>query len=168
MTQDTEQYRAGFEAWARDEGYSEKEIAMRCHGDYAVVNLHTAWRAWTASKREASTEPSARIPSDEAIERAALKHLAPGWTLLASVAKLDPDYKEGEQFARLKAVVRELAAGALSDDAKDAARLDHIEAWLLRGERRGFKWDAYSLETGKTARAQLDAAIEAHKAGSGK
>jgi Lar family restriction alleviation protein len=110
-------------------------VAVSATGDTSkpgyADNSTTEKRAVAAWNRR--TEPSA-MPSDEAIERAALKHMAPGWPQLAAIAKLDPDYKKGEQFARIKAVVQELAAGALSGDAKDEALRDALNTtlWLYR------------------------------------
>ena len=44
-------------------------------------------------------------------------------------------------------------------DAKDAARLDHLESWLGKSGARGFKWNSYDFIVGKTVREQIDAAM---------
>lgn len=56
-TQDIEQYRSGFEAWALGKGLPRGRYPTRTE----YLNAHTefAWQAWSDSKREASTEPSA-------------------------------------------------------------------------------------------------------------
>lgn len=55
----TEQYRSGFEAWAKSRhlGLERARIVL---ADYARSGTEDAWQTWIAAKREASTEPSAQ------------------------------------------------------------------------------------------------------------
>jgi hypothetical protein len=141
----TDQYRAGFEAWWEAEG----QYSRAGGGDYEKT---FAYNAWTASKREASTEPSA-IPDV----------LFDGNEVYAEITrKLGKAHCHNHETvsATLDAVVRLMrkagAAGALSDDAKaviDAARK------LVECKGR------YHSELNFKA---LAAAVEAHKTGSGK
>ena len=55
MSQDNEQYRAGFEAWARNE---TPGLERDDEGYYLFSHTLLAWSAWIASKREPSAEPS--------------------------------------------------------------------------------------------------------------
>lgn len=56
----TEQYRAGFEAWARDKGpWPGVPLDRLSSGEYRHPGIQGDWTVWLASKREASTEPSA-------------------------------------------------------------------------------------------------------------
>lgn len=57
MSNNIEQYRPGFEVWARGRGYSLE--SYKEFPEYRNGYTQAAWEVWTAAKREASTEPSA-------------------------------------------------------------------------------------------------------------
>lgn len=56
MTQDIEQFRAGFEAHAAGRGLTL--VRAKIGDGYYLADTNEAWKAWTAAKLEASTEPS--------------------------------------------------------------------------------------------------------------
>lgn len=58
MTQDIEQFRAGFEAWARHKGWPLDKYEW---GEYIPGETQQHWRTWVSAKSEASTEPSSTI-----------------------------------------------------------------------------------------------------------
>jgi hypothetical protein len=66
MSQDTEQYRAGFEAWARENGHP---IRFNADGSYAGMNSYR-FEGYAGARREASTEPSAPQEFGEPIGKA--------------------------------------------------------------------------------------------------
>lgn len=57
--QDIEQYRPGFEAWARKEGHD----TLRDEDGYYWIVENTLWTAWIAAKRDTSTSQGA-APGD--------------------------------------------------------------------------------------------------------
>jgi hypothetical protein len=130
----------------------------------AEVWFYEAEEAGSISKRLPDIAALARaplpaqgaVPTDEEIERAALKHVAPGFKQLVAVSDTDPDYRKGDQFKRLKAFVTELfAAPAQADDALNFVR-SMIE-------------DGYLSDTNTArGRAILDAYIAASLAGKDK
>lgn len=71
-----EQFRPGFEEWARKEGYDEKEIALRWSDDYSIISIRKAWHAWLGAKRE-SVSGSSTSTSQGAAE---IDHL---WDMVA-------------------------------------------------------------------------------------
>lgn len=113
MIQNTEQYRAGFEAWASQQNMMLARSAE--HPGYAAPIVDLIWMGWAAAKREASTEPSA-IPDV----------LFDGNEVYAEITrKLGKAHCHNHETvsATLDAVVRLMSkagAGALTDDAKDA------------------------------------------------
>lgn len=56
MNIDNEQFRPGFEAWARGKYFS---LELYSFPEYRDGPTQRAWEVWTAAKRDASTEPSA-------------------------------------------------------------------------------------------------------------
>jgi hypothetical protein len=70
------------------------------------------------SNEAAGEQEWAAVPSDEAIERAALKHVAVHARALFTD---DLDYKQTEQFARLKAFATELFAPSAAQEGKQAS-----------------------------------------------
>jgi hypothetical protein len=183
MTQDTEQYRAGFEAWARDEGLSTARARQSRHGvymdDYYEEGTCTAWRAWCAAmqQREASTEPS-RYYMDHGVlhDRETGGHL---WTQDQYDEQWRSMYKAGQEDAAagynmLTGKMVEAGAGALPDEAKDAARYRVLRinaapadvAFSMGVECTRLR-DDQAIE--EMIDSLCDAAIEAHKrTGSGK
>jgi hypothetical protein len=104
----TDQYRAGFETWAMADGYNCDYVSGPNRITYIQYDTQAAWEAWTASKREASTEPSAALVDCLKCEGRG-KH-----------AKFDGTTLFDGACAQCGGSGRVLA-GALSDDAKDAA-----------------------------------------------
>lgn len=117
-TESNDQYRAGFEAWARDRDIEIMRSAL--HEGYADPETDQAWQAWTASKRDASTEPSA-IPD------VLLDGYAVYQEVCAARGKRNFYVSTNAVSDTLDAVVRLMrkagAAGPLTDDAKNAALL---------------------------------------------
>jgi len=112
-----EQYRVGFEAWARKETYS---LHLDNEGYYLFSDTLAAWNAWCAAmqQREASTEPSAWMcPGAVEPEFTADALLAGYWM------------RKGRTVVPLYA-----GAGALPDEAKAAALRDALNTtlWLYR------------------------------------
>ena len=137
MTQDTEQYRAGFEAWYAPifKAGEPANMPRRANGEYMRPQDQIAFMSWCAAmqQREASTEPSA-IPDV----------LFDGHAVYQEVMANDPNTPRptADNVANvLDAVVRLMrkagsaGAGALPDEAKDAARLaetmDHAQLQAL-------------------------------------
>ena len=114
-TESNDQYRAGFEAWARKENYS---LQRDDEGYYLFSDTLAAWASWCAAmqQREASTEPSA-------------------WMCTSAV---DPEFTDDALVAgywmRKGRTVTPLyvGAGALPDEAADAARLADVGNRLAR------------------------------------
>ena len=110
MTQDTEQYRAGFEAWfpTVHECRDTRLLFERVSDDrrYCSMEVEYAWQTWLKCKREASTEPSAWMCPNSFDPEFTVDALLAGYWM-----------RKGRTVTPLYA-----GAGALSDDAKDAAR----------------------------------------------
>jgi len=159
MTQDTDQYRAGFEAWARAKSLPIiRETTPFAGADgYEDAETHIAWTSWIAAKSEASTEPGALTACANCL-RPKCEHngkLCPApyttvWHAWDYKIQPMPTYKE-------------YAAGALSDDAKDAARYRIIRSGSTGNDELTV---ATLFITGTELDEITDAAIEANKAGS--
>ena len=86
MTQDIEQFRAGFEAWARKETFS---LARDGAGSYICSDTGAAWASWRSAKLEASTEPSSTSTSQGAAPGDALDAAPRAQWWLAEVDRYD-------------------------------------------------------------------------------
>lgn len=79
MSQDIEQYRPGFEAWARGE---ECNLDRDQYGNYVSGYMKQAWRVWLGCKRESgskgSTSTSQAADSDEEAHPIIVNLKAPG------------------------------------------------------------------------------------------
>ena len=104
MSNDIEQYRPGFEAWARDNGYENLGGEYAGPGKqgwwYWSDETAHAWEGWYAAKREASTESA----DSRAIK--ALTWIANG--------------HQNEQAKVARDTLANIGAVALTDEAKDA------------------------------------------------
>lgn len=119
---DLDKEHALFKAYRKTKGDSERELERDGTGSYrgfGVPDLWDTWQARAALTRQAAPE----APTDDAIEHAALKHVAPGFKQLAGVSNMDPDYRNGEQFKRLKAFAQELFGSAPATQQAGAAEL---------------------------------------------
>jgi hypothetical protein len=148
MSTESDQYRAGFEAWALSQGLSIHRVQDQYEG-YTFMH----WRTWLASKREASTEPSAPQEFGEPIGKAhtcgflgeyfgTCPQCVAAGTEPSAYALLRNGKVEGVertiQCARMwvDATIMPLFmdVGALTDDAKDAALREALNTtlWLYR------------------------------------
>lgn len=164
MSQDNEQYRAGFEAYARDRMCDLEQDEC---GGYISQETQIGWDAWTASKLEASTEPSAKVESLRAALRSVNAVAIERGDKYGACDQIDNDGQpyQSEWFAKLLAGQ---SAGALTDDAKDAARYRWLRA--CGGEWSGLSFlDIRGDIDPEALDSEIDAAIETHtRAGSGK
>jgi hypothetical protein len=103
-TESNDQYRAGFEAHARTRHLGLERARIASNTDYARSETNEAWLSWVASKREASTEPSAWMCPNSFDPEFTVDALLAGYWM-----------RKGRTVTPLYAGV-----GALSDDAKDA------------------------------------------------
>ena len=150
--QKDEQYRAGFEAAARR--ITHAEDFDRDEDGYRDYVLDTYWRFWLASKREASTEPSAALVDCIKCEGRGKHAMFDGTTLCDGACAQCGG-------------TGQVRAGALTDDAKDAARYRFIRNADLDAIAAG-NWRTGRVLDGAKFDDAIDAAIEAHKTGSGK
>lgn len=114
-TKINEQYRPGFEAWAREEGYDllRDGCGFYFHGPAAY-----AWRVWTASKREASTEPS-DLRQTQAEPSGNPEELVRQLRITAGMVTMCERISGVEHISVLNRAANFIeAAGALTDDAK--------------------------------------------------
>lgn len=131
MSADIEQYRPGFEAWATGpEGeWLESALTRAGNGEYIEPEVREQFKAWTAAKREASTEPRAKLhPKPCDVRQLVLD--------LCNIAVTF--HGKSELEARISGAVNQFAgypkvAGALPDEARDAALppLPRLPRWLL-------------------------------------
>lgn len=124
MSNNIEQYRLGFEVWARGRGYSLE--SYKEFPEYRNGYTQAAWEVWTAAKREASTEPSAPFDGwtfQRDGDLIVVEHPAIGRTALSRDEKRTANIILYHLLESLE--VR--AAGAQKDEAKDAERLDWLE-----------------------------------------
>lgn len=117
---DIEQYRAGFEAWARKETFS---LELDGAGYYLFSDTLAAWSAWRAAKRESGSSTST---SQGAKLRAAVETVCEGWTLPHDARKVLETALWSHDDGN---------SGAAPGDALDAARLEYV---LAHG--RPMKW----------------------------
>lgn len=114
MSTNDEQYRAGFEAWMKTRpGYP-----------FAGAFANMMWESWLASKRNASTEPSALVEALRAALRSVNAVAIERGDKYGACDQIDNagNPYQSEWFAKLLA---DQSAGALpdeGDEAKDAAR----------------------------------------------
>jgi hypothetical protein len=192
-TESNDQYRAGFEAWAEPFGYD-----IRWDGtDYFDDDTRYAFQGWTASKREASTEPSAtQLPWGGITHqlRALIEWAYDQGSRFGDEVTAEVWFYEAEESGSL--AKRLVGAGALTDDAKSryAAYVSKCQAGgILPCSEESFREDAKdaaryrwwrtffdscatempdAVKEASTAGEldnAIDAAIEAHaRAGSGK
>lgn len=181
MKNSTEQYRVGFEAWARSEGMSTTFAMGR---EYLSSQTRDAWHVWLASKRESKTDPSV-IPSEPYLGMLGygIKHYTHPVSLPDEAHVADPRHKF--LYREIEALIADygienfrIAAGVRPDEAKDAARLD----WLMGNNSdhspkiKGMDsmgWFIYDPRTDTSSkfygssREAIDAAIAQSKAGKG-
>lgn len=135
-TESNEQFRAGFEAWVKRKygKLAETFLFRYADNEYRNVDIRGQFEAWIEAKREASTEPSAA-------------QIVEWWNAAKAEAAsyVEQHCVDGEAHARailtqpLPAAVK--VAGALTDEAKDAA--------ILRWRIANRKWTArYRLKRG--------------------
>jgi hypothetical protein len=140
-TESNEQYRAGFEAAARRITHV-KDFLRASDGDgYRDYVLETYWQFWTASKRGASTEPSALVESLRAALRSVNAVAIERGDKYGACDQIDNagGPYQSAWFAKLLA---DQAAGALTDDAKDAAPAeDELIYQSMCGEFGGYWQD---------------------------
>jgi hypothetical protein len=130
MTKDTDQYRAAFEAWARDNRFSLARDFLR-DDEYRDRDTQGRWESWIAAKSEASTEPSAPVDvhkcattSVDAQDAADLTNKAESLDEKAENALLWCYRRMKSSYGRLPFIEEAVAglrarrAGALTDDAK--------------------------------------------------
>lgn len=167
-TESNDQYRAGFEAHASSRGLTL--IRARIGDGYYLADTNEAWKAWCAAiqQREASTEPSALVESLRAALRSVNAVAIERGDKFGACDQVDNNGQpyQSQWFADLLA---DGAAGALSDDAKDAARWRYIEEHATtHGGGNGFKITCFVPVDEEDIGCGIDAAIAAHtKAGSG-
>jgi hypothetical protein len=128
-----EQYRAGFEALAREK---EMLLTQRASGNYYDNETQIGWEFWTAAKREASTEPSDPmdwpLPCDVKVGAGTIKKGCKLRTLVTRMHMLHRMAMEGlpkvtpEQQAAFFAMFPHLkpadsGAGALTASAENSA-----------------------------------------------
>lgn len=159
----SEQDREGFEAWARKEGYENLGGEYGGPGNvgwwYWSDETAAAWDGWCAAmqQREASTEPSAGLAAEL---RSAARLIRQDLKLRQGMAEWT-DSEQSKACDDAAAIIERLGAGALPDEAKDAAR-------LLSACRKAVTALAHAASNPLYASAyeELSAAIEAHtKAG---
>ena len=114
----TESKREAFEAWSKREGALNLMLAKnemcedgRSPATYYWMGTEYAWRGWQAAN--ASRRPEREL-TDAEIESLALEHVATLW------GRLGPggDYKQTQQFDRLRAFARALLAKAKAKESK--------------------------------------------------
>jgi hypothetical protein len=169
-----EQYRVGFEAWL----ISKDLPTIRLDTGHYIGAIELRWQGWCAAmqQREASTEPSAI--HDAALEIAAT--IAENYGPSRPIVTMNPSATItgrwfGEQAAseNIAAEIRrrKAGAGALPDDAKDAARYRFLREakWFKEGFAKTEPQASAFHYIGELLDSKIDAAIEAHKiTGSGK
>lgn len=74
--------------------------------------------AIAADRASRAAEAQAEGLTDDVIERFALEHIAPGWKQLVAVTEQDSDYKQSEQFRRVKAYTQAIAAHTRKQEAQ--------------------------------------------------
>jgi hypothetical protein len=149
----SDQYRAGFEAWARAE---DCNLDRDQSGNYVSGYMKQAWRVWLGCKREASTEPSALV-----------KQLR----ITAAMLTMGERIAWGSDAALMNQAADALdaGAGALSDDAKNAARYRFLcndstkmDGNFMIEHRASPEVDFDVLVMKFVIDRAIDAAIEAH------
>ena len=160
MNKSIEQYRLGFEAWLPTvhECKDAWLLFERVHDNrrYCSMEVEYAWLAYVAAmqQREASTEPSAALVDCIKCEGRGKHAMFDGTTLCDGACAQCGG-------------TGQVRAGALTDDAKDAARYRFIRNADLDAIAAG-NWRTGRVLDGAKFDDAIDAAIEAHKTGSGK
>lgn len=162
-TNDIEQYRPGFEAWARDKWFAAGDFTYHIEGqEYAGRDTQVAWESWVAAKREASAEPSGEVDERYEFERVmsqrgeAANYIGDG---MYSTAAIQDQWEIWLERAQLPVV-----GAAQKDDAKDAARYRLLRNtdWFSKGFVKAAPKAGTFQYMGKLLDREVDAAIEAH------
>jgi len=157
MSNDIEQYRPGFEAWARAEGY---DTAREGDG-YLWPVTNGAWKIWTAAKREASTERAAVYFYRQKGARE--------WIESTDDPRPRLERSPAASCFEYRTLYAERGAGALTDEAKDAARYRFLRdaKWFNEGFAKTEPQASAFHYVGDLLDSKVDAAIAHTKAQEG-
>jgi len=115
-------------------GFELVEDCMPDHGSYGLpdgsISVSAQWcHEFAANVAAKSAAQPQQVVLDEVIERLALKHVAPQFGMIGPPG----DYKDTEQFRRLKAFTLDLLASAPPAPQKaEAPRLEDIEQYRMQ------------------------------------
>lgn len=193
MTQDTDQYRAGFEAWLISNGLP----TVRLEAGHYIGAIELRWQGWVGAmqQREASTpqeksEPSAKPAAWMVPISGVYEYFATHADAKRERGEYEREMADDPDLEHVEPVPLYAGAGALPDEAKDAARWRELLAAVIaelpermgktrNGNAPGHSHDKpgiWDSDNGALAGKECAwckvwnsaaAAIEAHKAGSG-
>jgi hypothetical protein len=164
MSTESEQYRAGFETWARDNGHP---VRFNADGSYAGMNSYR-FEGYAGGRRESGAAPSAKPVAYAVVSvKGGVHKLAiTRESAERKATKWQEEWPNNGCRVRPLAFADELAAGALTEDAKGAALIEV-------GNRLAGALEVLSTATRNNGSSEFVTALiaewRAHtKAGSGK